>query len=728
MSSYVELHCHSAFSLLDGASHPEALVERACTLGYQALALTDRDDLGGIVCFAQAAQNAGIEGIVGAEVTVREAGGGRRGSGVSGRRAESTARPCGFPTPDTLLPTPGRLTHNPPSSPLVLLAEAHEGYANLSTLITRARMDSPRGEPSVSIETLAAHARGLFALTGGPRGWVPRCIARGDLAGARDAAGTLLDIFDGRVAVECWDHRVQEERETVTHLIALAKSLGIPWVVANDVRYATAEERVVHDVLSALRHGKTLDDMGTRLHPNAEWCLKSPAQMLRRWRRHPEGIRATVAIAERCAFRLRELKPSLPAFPLPPGVTPDEYLARLVEQGAYERWGARGASRPDRRAQLAHELAMIRRLHLAGYFLIVWDIVRFAQREGILCQGRGSAANSAVCFCLGITPVDPIKLGLLFERFLSEERQEAPDIDIDFAHRERERVLQYVYERYGRDHAAMVCEQITYRGKSAVRDVARVLGDRDGERGERRKEKGGATSEERTRSRGPVSSLLSPFSSLPLRAPSLEPRIPDLLQQLPRHRSIHVGGFVLTEQPLSTIVPIEPASMENRTVIQWDKDDVDAVGLVKIDLLGLGMLTLIQDCLTYIRATRGHTVDLAELDYADQAVYDDLCRADTIGVFQVESRAQMQTLPRLKPRCFYDLVVEVALIRPGPIQGEMVHPYLRRKNGEEPVEYLHPALEPILARTLGVPLFQEQGMQVAIAAAGFTPGEADTLR
>src|SRR6185437_7446489 len=439
--------------------------------------------------------------------------------------------------------------------------------------------------------------------------------------------------------------------------------------------------------------------------PNGEWYLKSAAQMRRRWQHAPDGIRATLAIAERCAFRLHELRPTLPAFPLPPGVSADEYLARLAEQGAWERWGERGAPRGSEpqagRRQLAHELAIIQRLGLAGYFLIVWDIVRFARREGVLCQGRGSAANSAVCFCLGITAVDPIKLGLLFERFLSDERQGAPDIDIDFAHRDRERVLQYVYERYGREHAAMVCEQITYREKSAVKDVCRVMG----------------LSVEQAEARILGAAYDGPAAD-----------IVQALQRIPRHRSIHVGGFVLTEAPLSSIVPIEPASMQDRTVIQWEKDDVESMGLVKIDLLGLGMLTLIQECLRYIRQTRAHTVDLADLDYADQAVYDDLCRADTIGVFQVESRAQMNTLPRLKPRCFYDLVVEVALIRPGPIQGEMVHPYLRRRAGEEVVTYPHPSLEPILARTLGIPLFQEQGMQVAIAAAGFTPGEADALR
>jgi error-prone DNA polymerase len=687
-SIYAELHCHSAFSLLDGASHPDELVERAVALGYRALALTDHDELGGAVAFAQAGHNAGLDCLIGAELTVR-------GDGAL------------------------------PPHHLVLLAETRAGYGNLSTLITRARMDCERGRPSLPLDTIAAHADGLFALTGCVRGLVPQRLIAGDAAGARAAAGRLHDIFRGRIAIECWDHGLEEERALLPPLIALSRALGVPWVVTNDVHYARASGRVVHDVLSALRHERTLDEMGTRLRPNAEWRLRSPAWMARRWRHHPEGLRASLAIAERCTFRLRDIHPTLPAFPLPPGVTADEYLARLVAHGARERWGdAAGAAH---RAQLAHELALIRRLGLAGYFLIVWDIVRFASREGVLCQGRGSAANSAVCFCLGITAVDPIKFKLLFERFLSDDRHEAPDIDIDFAHRDRELVLQYVYERYGREHAAMVCEQITYRGRSAVRDACRVLG----------------FSAEQADTLAALSDRFSARAAadaMPgetLRRAGLDPddaRVRALplivrgMHDIPRHRSIHVGGFVLTAEPLSTVVPIEPASMENRTVIQWEKDDVEAMGLVKIDLLGLGMLTLLQDCLKYIRTMRGHTIDLWALDFDDQAVYDDLCAADTIGIFQVESRAQMNTLPRLKPRCFYDLVVEVALIRPGPIQGEMVHPYLRRKAGEEDVTYPHPSLEPILKRTLGVPLFQEQGMQVAIAAAGFTAGEADTLR
>ena len=920
---YVELHCRSAFSLLAGASLPEALVARALAVGLPGLALTDRHDLGGIVRFAEAARAAGIDGIVGAEVDVVW-------------DDEDPAH----------------------ATPLVLLAESRAGYANVSTLITRARMDQPRGQPSVTFAQLAAHSSGLHVLTGGPRGRVPAAVADGRIDDAHAALGRLRDAFDGRVAVECWDHGLPEERALVAELIPLARQVGVPWVVTNDARYADPGARVAHDVLCALRHGRPLDAMGTRLPPNGEWYLKGPAAVARRWRHAPEGVRASVEIADRCAFRVAQLEPTLPAFPTPPGIDADTYLAELVETGAQARWG--DARTEAHARQLAHELAVIRRMGLAGYFLIVWDIVRFARREGILCQGRGSAANSAVCYCLAITAVDPVAMDLLFERFLSEERQEAPDIDLDFAHRERERVIQYVYRQYGRAHAAMVCEQITWRGRSAVRDAARALGfspaqadalsafsdrfsaratadalrvgvpeatigdasptadahaaidanamaaqaswthpppsgqwahahaQRDAAkralraeadaqaaagrapepadpvvralaeglvRGTEATTRARAVKEEakqapahdealrrfraareaaarsgrpdlqdgsdraeltaelvaqrRAAAQPKTYASFEPFGSpsaregeygssgapprsalrahiaaeaeragsaergAPEEAPpwkdphaaptpeerrnpttavrpaapapedtvlaraGLDPNDPrvrvladvvDGLHQLPRHRSIHVGGFVLTAEPLSTVVPIEPASMPGRTVIQWEKDDLDPVRLVKIDLLGLGMLTVLQDCLKYLRTTRGLALDLADLDLKDADVYEMLCRADTVGVFQVESRAQMNTLPRLQPRCFYDLVVEVSLIRPGPIQGDMVHPYLRRRAGLEDVTYPHPSLEPALRRTLGVPLFQEQGMQVAIAAAGFSPGEADALR
>ncbi len=729
---YAELHCHSAFSLLDGASTPEALVARAAQLSYPAIALTDHNELGGAVRFGLAAQEAGINGILGAELT------------VTVPDQESGTRP----------------TH------LVLLAETRAGYRNISTLITRARMDSVRGSPAVPWSLVASHADGITALTGCTRGWVPQLLAEGREQDAWRAASQLREVFGNHMAIECWDHCLAEERALVKLLRPLSERLGVPWVVTNDVHYARPQLRMIHDVLTALRHGATLDEMGTELRPNAEWSLKSPSLVLRRWRGAEEGVRATVEIAERCTFTLTELRPSLPVFPLPPGVTADGYLERLVDQGANERWGA-GRS-PEHNAQLSHELGMIFRLKLAGYFLIVWDIVRFAMREGILCQGRGSAANSAVCYCLGITAVDPVRMKLLFERFLTEEREEAPDIDIDFAHRDRERVLQYVYNKYGREHAAMVCEQITWRGRSAVRDAARVLGfsEQQGDAlsaiSDRRSARKTAAALRVAQSRIAADAMqpaaasavahtkTSDAAGKPVSGTSayadaretllhigLDPDdmrvrlLADMvegLDQLPRHRSIHVGGFVLSEEPLGSIVPLEPASMPGRTVIQWEKDDLDPAGLIKIDLLGLGMLTVVQDCLAYVLKTRGTVVDPAQLDMADPAVYDDLCRADSVGVFQVESRAQMNTLPRLKPRCFYDLVVEVALIRPGPIQGDMVHPYLRRRAGEEAVTYPHPSLKPILERTLGVPLFQEQGMQVAIAAAGFTPSQADQLR
>ncbi len=776
---YAELHCHSALSLLDGASLPEALAERAAELGYPALAITDHDEMGGVVRFGTACDAVGIGGILGVELTVR--------------------------VPDEFKTYGTRTTH------LVLLAESRDGYRNIASLVTHARMHTDRGAPHVPWELVAQHARDVFALTGCPRGWVPQLLAEGRDDAAWHAACQLREVFGEHLAVECWDHRLPEERVLVRRLRPLAARLGVPWVVTNDVHYARAEGRIIHDVLCALRHERTLDEMGARLRPNAEWTLKTPALIMRRWQGAEDGVHATLAVAERCAFRLQQLKPSMPAFPLPPGISADEYLTRLVDQGAHERWGGGRGYEAKQRAQLSHELRMIAKLKMAGFFLIVWDIVRFARREGILCQGRGSAANSAVCFCLGITAVDPIRMQLLFERFLTEERQEAPDIDIDFAHRDRERVLQYVYERYGREHAAMVCEQISWRGRSAVRDAARVLGfsveqadvlstlsDRFSAKSTAEALRAGkspanpaspavqsssavrpkdisdrdATWQQRTDTHAErkiamdAAENLGPLAKSSDRAASPTPvheahrnrttasrdgvsgrelltragldpddarvrvlaDVVEGLHQLPRHRSIHVGGMILTAEPLGSIVPIEPASMPGRTVIQWEKDDLDPTGLVKIDLLGLGMLTVVQDCLLYIRHTRGVTIDLGQLDMTDQAVYDVMCAADTVGVFQIESRAQMNTLPRLRPRCFYDLVVEVALIRPGPIQGEMVHPYLRRRAGTEPVTYPHPSLEPVLKRTMGVPLFQEQGMQVAIVAAGFTPSQADQLR
>ncbi|MBJ70473.1 MAG: error-prone DNA polymerase, partial [Sandaracinus sp.] len=693
---YAELHARSAFSFLDGASTPEALARRAAEVGLDTLALTDLDDLGGAVRFAEACAREGVRPLAGAELSLAAGGA------------------------------------------VVLLCEDARGWAHLCQLVTRARRAPadpdapPRGLPSVDLDTLAAHARGLVCLSGGRDGPL-EATETGDPA---PLAGALADIFGDAFYVEVHDHALLEDVARVERSLALAAHLGRPWVVAADARHAAPHDKPIHDALVCLAHRCTLDEAGDRLFPNDARHLRGPATVARAWRDAPAGVLRTLEVAERCDFALlRDLRPSLPRFPLPAG-TPDAdaHLAALCEEGFRRRY----AHPTERhRAQLRRELALIRRLGLAGYFLIVHDIVRFARSRNVLVQGRGSAANSVVCYCLGVTAVDPIGLELLFERFLSDGRGEPPDIDLDIAHRDREQVLAYVYERYDRDHAAMVCETITARGKTAVRDAARVLGLPPEVAGALARQVGHAVPSDATSdtafTRGGAADVLAEGG---IERAGLDPRDPRMgallrvvrgLEGLPRHRGIHVGGFVLTGEPLSSVVPIEPAAMEGRTIIQWDKDDLGPVGLVKIDLLGLGMLTLLSDALDRVRA-RGVPLDLHTIPADDPETYALIQRADTVGVFQVESRAQMNVLPRTRPERFYDLVVQVALIRPGPIQGDMVHPYLRRRRGQEPVSYLHPMLEPVLRRTLGVPLFQEQGMKVAITAAGFSPAQADALR
>ncbi len=679
---YAELHSRSNFTFLGGGTPPERLAETAASLGLRALAITDKDGLYGVVRFHEAAAQMGLHAIVGADLTLED------------------------------------------RSAVTLLARDREGYANLSTLISKARTDFPRGDPRTPVDTLRAHAAGLILLAG-PASPVQHALRAGDEAAAatwfhqaREAFGADHVLLEGNLQLRAG----QEECFGQVH--AFARRHRFPGVAANDVRYATAADRILYDVLSCVRERTTLADAALLLEPNAERRLKSAAEMHALFRAAPDWIARTVDVAAQCTFGMTDLHYRLPGFPTA-GETPDEALRRLAWAGAARRYGEPFSDRV--RAQMEHELGLIGRLDLAGYFLIVWDIVRFCGERGILCQGRGSAANSVVCYCLGITAVDPIGLDLLFERFLSEGRSEAPDIDLDIAHNYREQVIQYVYERYGRDHAAMVCEVITYRGRSAIRDVGKALGfsleqvDRIAKRIET------------------VKKLLAGAAVPPAEQADLGVEwngeamrrlllLTDRIQGFPRHISIHVGGMVVSAEPLRRIVPVEAAAMEGRSIIQWDKDDAEALKLVKIDLLGLGMLSLLQDGLQLIERHHGARIGLHELDYADARVYASLTAADTVGVFQVESRAQMNTLPRLKPKCFYDLVVEVALIRPGPIQGEMVHPYLRRRDGLEPVTYPHPDVVPILARTLGVPLFQEQGMRLAITAAGFTPGEADALR
>jgi error-prone DNA polymerase len=599
---------------------------------------------------------------------------------------------------------------------LVLLCETLPGYHNLSALITRARLASPRGSPGLVFPELESRTDGLTGLL------LTRNVVPGT-PGLDYRIDLLRERFPGRFHLALEHHGLPADARRCWTWVRHAREIGLSWLPINGPYYAAPRDRIVQDVLSCLRHGTTLDEAGDRLRPNGEWYLKGGAQMRARW--EPEDLRRTGRVAERCRFHVADLRPRLPSFEVPGGGNSQAFLRGLVEQGARERYDGRLGVRHWR--QIEHELRIIRRLDLADYFLIMWDIVRFANRRGILVQGRGSAANSAVCYCLGITAVDPIGLDLLFERFLSESRHEPPDIDLDIAHRDREEVLQYVYEKYGREHAAMVCESITYRGKMAVRDAARSLGYSTdvSDRLSVEVDRGGALDAARRLADGGAERAgLDPRDA---RTAALVRTVAGL-EDLPRHRSIHVGGFVISDRPIGELVPIERASMPDRTVIQWDKDDLDLPGFIKFDLLGLGMLTLLGDAIRTIRRTRGVSIDLARLPPDDPEVYDMICAADTVGVFQIESRAQMNTLPRVRPRCFYDLVIEVALIRPGPIQGDMVHPYLRRRNGEEPVTYLDPRLEPLLERTLGVPLFQEQGMKVAIALAGFTPAQADNMR
>jgi error-prone DNA polymerase len=704
--AYIELHCHSYFSLLDGASSPEALVERAFALGYPALALTDHNGLYGAVRFWQAAEERGLKAIIGAEVGLAD------------------------------------------GSHLTLLAETQQGYANLSRLISAAQLAGQKAQPQLSLEMLAGHAQGLLCLSGCRRGVVASALLSREDEKARRAAGRLREIFGpDNFWIELQYHYLPTDARLVAALVSLARELGAGTVVTNNVHYAERPGQQLHDVLTCIRHITTLPEaLGAGLlHPNSEQFLKPSDEMVALFvdppvssgRHLPEALRNTLRIAERCDVCLDFSTQRLPAFPVPEGYTPAGYLQFLCEQGL----GRRFQTIPPRAgAQLAHELAVIERMELAGYFLVVWDIVRFARERHIRCQGRGSAANSLVAYLLGITPVDPLRHNLLFERFLSEGTHIMPDIDVDFAADRREEVLQYVYERYGQEHVGMVCNVVTYRARSAVRDVAKALAfppdiiDRTAKAIDHH-------SSAATAAAIAVATTEAIEGTLPALEPSIAelpdaPALPwqvlaELLRQMegiPRHLSIHVGGMVITAAPLVEVVPLERATMPGRVVVQWNKDSVEDAGLIKIDLLSLRTLGAIEEALAHLRAQRGIELEPADLPLDDPAVYDMLRRADTIGCFQVESRAQAQMLPKLQPTRFEDIVVGVALIRPGPIQGGMVHPYLRRRQGLEPVTYIHPLLAGALDETLGVIVFQEQVLRVAMAIARFTPAEADRLR
>jgi error-prone DNA polymerase len=601
---------------------------------------------------------------------------------------------------------------------IVLLVEDECGYANLCELISIAQLRGSKGDARLRIDDFAGRTHGLFALSGGPNGRVESALERAGVVAALVEADRLRALFGERFHLELQNHLTPQDAARNRALVRIARELRIPCAASNGVVYARKEDALIADVLSCIRQGIPIERARAecRLRPNAEFHVKPLRAMRRLFAFCPEALERSVAIARRCRFRLERLSGQFPLFAVPQGKTPQSYLRELVYRGAARRYGDPPAANVER--QLEYELGIIAKLDLAGYFLIVWDIVRKANELGVLCQGRGSAANSAVCYALGITAVDPIGMNLLFERFMSEERREIPDIDIDFAHQDREKVIQYVYERYGRTNAAMAAEVITYHVRSALRDVAKALG------------YGLEAVEALARELEATESL---------EAAVRDERVRSLCRRLegfPRHMGIHSGGMVITRDPLVRVAPVEWATMRDRTIVQWDKDDLQELGLIKIDLLGLGMLSLLREAFSIHRRTLApaqgsrscRPLALHTIPADDRATYEMMQRADTIGVFQVESRAQQSMLPRMKPQCFYDIVMQIAIIRPGPIQGQMVHPFLRRRAGLEPVTYPHPKLKPILERTLGVPLFQEQGMRMAIEAAGFTPGEADRLR
>jgi error-prone DNA polymerase len=684
--SYAELHTHSNFSFLDGASHPEELAAEAARLGLSALALTDHNGLYGVVRFAEAARAFGLPTVFGAELTIT-------GVAPAGVRT-------GVPDPEG--------TH------LIVLARDPEGYARLSRVIAEAHLaGGEKGKPIITVDALSDHHGGHWhVLTGCRKGALAAALTTGGPA----AAARVLDHLIGRfgrhnLAVELWDHGnpIDATRNDVLALLAIER--GVTPVATNNVHYATPARFRLSTALAAVRARRTLTDLEGWLPSSATACLRGEAEQRRRFARWPGVVDQAAEIAAGCSFDLRLVAPRLPDFPVPDGHTEQSWLIELVRRGAIERYGPRGTERvPGAWDQLDRELTIIGELGFPGYFLTVWDIVRFCKEQDIFCQGRGSAATSAVCYALGITNVDAVSLGLLFERFLSPARDGPPDIDVDIESGRREEVIRYVYERYGRLHAAQVANVITYRSRSALRDVGKSLGHGTEE----------VDAWSKSVDRG------EPFDQ----RDELPPLVKELATELidfPRHLGIHSGGMVICDRPVVEVCPVEWGRMPGRSVLQWDKDDCAAAGLVKFDLLGLGMLTALHHMVDLVDQFHHVTIDLAHLDQ-DPAVYDLLCRADTVGVFQVESRAQMNTLPRVQPRCFYDLAIEVALIRPGPIQGHAVHPYIRRRNGSEPVTYLHPLLQPALERTLGVPLFQEQLMQIAIDVAGFTPTEADELR
>ena len=689
---YAELHCHSNFSFLDGASSPDELVAEAVRLGLTALALTDHDGFYGVVRFAEAAREHGLPTVFGSELSLDA----------------STSRSA---------------VGDPSATHLLVLADDPAGYARLGTAISESQLAGTKGHPRLSLDRLtdlAGTDPHWTVLTGCLKGAVPAALQDSGPAAARRVLDDLVERFGRhRVVVEIWDHGYPLDAERNEAMARLAADAGLDLVATNNVHYHRPGRRRLATAMAAVRARRSMEELDGWLPPTGSAHLRSGVEQARRFARWPSAVVAAADLGARCAFDLRLVTPGLPPYPCPDGLDEMSLLRRLTADGATDRYGERTSERvAGAWAQIDRELDVIAGLGFPGYFLVVWDIVEFCRREGILCQGRGSAANSAVCYALGITNADAVGLGLLFERFLSPERDGPPDIDLDIESGRREEVIQYVYGRYGRRHTAQVANVITYRARSAVRDAARALGYGPG------LQDAFAKGLERQL---PSTALKSGGGEAPAGIPTDVATLAGELCDAPRHLGIHSGGMVICDRPMAEVCPIEWGRMANRSVLQWDKEDCAAVGLVKFDLLGLGMLSALHHTLDLVAAHEGIRVDLSRLEQ-DDGVYDMICAADTIGVFQIESRAQMATLPRLRPRCFHDLVVEIALIRPGPIQGGSVHPYIRRRNGQEEVTYLHPLCEDALAGTLGIPLFQEQLMRLSMDVAGFTAGEADRLR
>jgi error-prone DNA polymerase len=680
---YVELHARSAFSFLEGACVPEELVGVCAESGMPAMALLDRDGVYGSPRFHSAAKKVSMRAHVGAEVT----------------------SPAGWR--------------------YALLAESREGYQNLCRLITRMKLRARKGQGGIQLEEIAAMSGGLICLTGGDEGPLAHALAQDGIAAATERVQELCRVFGSEnIYVELQRHLYREQEARNQAAIAIARKLKLPLLATNGVCYARAEQRQVLDVFTCLRHHRVLANVGRLLSRNSERHFKAHAEMAALFCDLPEAIANTEILSSRLQFSLGDLGYKFPIYPVPDGESEMKFLERRAHEGMIGRYGS---DNERARWQIDRELAMIEKLNLAGYFLIVWDIVRFCREKNILVQGRGSAANSAVCYSLGITAVDPVGMDLLFERFLSEERGEWPDIDLDLpSGDQRERAIQYLYERYGKLGAAMTANVITYRGRSAAREIGKVLSF-DPETLGRLSNLVGAWEY-----KDPNDKLDRQFRDAGLDLKHRRIRkffeLCQAVQDLPRHLGQHSGGMVVCQGQLDSVVPLETAAMPGRVVVQWDKEDCADMGIVKVDLLGLGMMAVLEESLQIIREHHKETIDLGHLPADDPAVYAALKKADTVGMFQVESRAQMSCLPRLDPKCFYDIVVQVAIIRPGPIVGKMVHPYLKRRQGLETPDYFHPSLEPVLKRTLGVPLFQEQLLRMAMIAAGFTGGEAEELR